>query len=263
MTGERHPSSSLNIPTKMKTARTLTAAAAALLACLLPGLGGCAATQVTLEHKDLTVRTQMSSTVFLDLEHQAQKTVFLEVKNTSGQELALEPLIRARLQEAGYRIASDLQAAFYILQVNVLQVGQASPSALTAAMKSGCGGPVGGAVAGAAIARSMNTSHSDLKGAAIGMAVEMIIGSLVKDVTYSIITDVRITERTPVPVTEKLESKLPQGTGSEIAQTGETAVNWRKYQTRVVSTANRVNLKYEQALPALAQQLARSIAGIM
>ena len=173
------------------------------------------------------------------------------------------PSLASRLEQAGYRIASDPQGAFYILQVNVLQVGQANPSALSAAMRSGCGGPVGGAVAGAAIARSVNTSHADLKGAAVGMAVEMIVGSLVKDVTYSIITDIRITERTDAPVTQKLESKLPQGTGTEIAQTGENTVNWRKYQTRVVSTANRVNLRFEQALPALEQQLARSIAGIL
>ena len=247
----------------MKTALHPTIPAGALLACLSLGLGGCAATQVTLEHKDLNVQTQMSSTVFLDLENRAQKSVYLEVKNTSDHELTIEPMIRARLQEAGYRIASDPQSAFYILQVNVLQVGQANPSALSASVRSGCGGPVAGAVAGAAVARSVNTSHADLKGAAVGMAVEMIVGSLVKDVTYSIITDIRITERTDAPVTQQLETKLPQGTGTEIAQTGENPVNWKKYQTRVVSTANRVNLRFEQALPALQQQLARSIAGIL
>ncbi len=247
----------------MKISVTPTTAAAALIAGLSLGFGGCTATQVALEHNNLNVQTQMSATVFLDLEKRAEKTVFVEVKNTSDHQLALEPLIRTRLQEAGYRIESDPQAAFYILQVNVLQVGKASPSALTAAMKSGCGGPLAGAVAGAAVARSMNTSHSDLKGAAIGMAVEMIVGSLVKNVTYSIITDIRITERTDAPVTQKLESKLQKGTGTEIAQSGESVINWKKYQTRVVSTANRVNLKFEQALPALEQQLARSIAGIM
>jgi hypothetical protein len=90
-----------------------------------------------------------------------------------------------------------------------------------------------------------------------------MIAGPVKDVTHSIITDIRVPERTDVPVTQMPESKLPQGTGSEIAQSGESAINGKKYQTRVVSTANRVNLKFEQALPALEQQLARSIAGIM
>ncbi|CZW98072.1 Enterobacterial TraT complement resistance protein [Enterobacter hormaechei] len=39
---------------------------------------------------------------------------------------------------------------------------------------------------------------------------------------------------------------------------------WRfKYQTRVVSNANKVNLKFEEAKPVLEAQLAKSIAGIM
>jgi hypothetical protein len=247
----------------MKTALPSTIAAGAWLACLSLGLGGCAATQVALEHKDLAVQTQMSHTVFLDLENRTEKTVFLDVRNTSDRDLTIEPMIRGRLEQAGYRLLSDPQAAFYILQVNVLQVGQTSPSALSASMKGGWGGPVAGAVSGAAIASSTNTAHGNLKGAAIGAAVEMIFGSLVKDVTYSITTDIQITERTNVPVTQKVETKLHQGPGTEIAQTGESVVNRRKYQTRLVSSANRVNLKFEQALPALADQMARSIAGIL
>jgi len=247
----------------MKTALLPTLGIGALLAGLSWSFGGCAATQVALEHKDLSVQTQMSSTVFLDLENRVQKTVFLEVKNTSSCDIALAPLIKARLEEAGYQLVAEPQDAFYILQVNVLHVGKASPSALTESVRSGWGGPVAGGLSGAAIASSTNTSHGNLKGAAIGMAVEMVADSLVKDVTYSIITDIQITERTRTPITEKSETKLHQGSGTEIVQTGENAVNWRKYQTRVVSSANQVNLKFEEALPALQQQLARSIAGIM
>ena len=36
-----------------------------------------------------------------------------------------------------------------------------------------------------------------------------------------------------------------------------------KYQTRVVSNANKVNLKFEEAKPVLEDQLAKSIANIL
>jgi hypothetical protein len=144
----------------------------------------------------------------------------------------------------------------------VLHVGTASPSALEASIRTGAGGPLAGGLSGAAIASSTNTSHGNLKGAAIGMAVEMVAGSLVRDVTYSIITDVQITERTNDSVTRKLESHLQQGTGTQIIESSDSVGNRKKYQTRIVSSANKVNLKFEDALPSLQKQLARSIAGI-
>nr|EJO2700081.1 hypothetical protein [Escherichia coli] len=39
--------------------------------------------------------------------------------------------------------------------------------------------------------------------------------------------------------------------------------NRHKYQTRVVSSANQVNLKFEEAKPHLEDQLAKSIANIL
>ncbi|EEC8868059.1 hypothetical protein E9N83_RS22285 [Escherichia coli] len=40
-------------------------------------------------------------------------------------------------------------------------------------------------------------------------------------------------------------------------------LNQHKYQTRVVSSANQVNLKFEEAKPHLEDQLAKSIANIL
>jgi hypothetical protein len=246
----------------MKTTFNSALLAAALAPGLLLSLGGCAATQVALEHKDLSVQTQMSATVFLDLENRVQKTVFLDIKNTSSSDLAIEPLIKSRLEQAGYRIQSDPMEAFYILQVNVLHVGTSSPSALYISLQSGWGGPLAGGLAGAAIGGSTSSPNGNMKGALIGSAVELIAGSLVKNVTYSIITDIQITERSNEPVAQKLQSTLQQGTDTQIVQTSDRVSDRKKYRTRVVSSANKVNLKFEAALPQLERQLARSIAGI-
>jgi hypothetical protein len=246
----------------MKTSFNTVILAGVLSPCLLLGLGGCAATQVALEHKDLSVQTQMSATVFLDLENRVQKTVYLDVKNTSSSDLAIEPLIKSRLEQAGYRIQPDPLEAFYILQVNVLHVGTSNPSALYSSLQSGWGGPLAGGLAGAAIGATTSSPNGNLKGALIGSAVELVASSLVKNVTYSIITDIQITQRSNEPVAQKLQSTFQQGTDTQIAQSSDHVTDRKKYRTRVVSSANKVNLKFEAALPHLEQQLARSIAGI-
>jgi len=246
----------------MKASISSTLLAGALAPVLLLGLGGCAATQVALEHKDLSVQTQMSNTVFLDLENRVQKTVYLDVRNTSSSNLAIEPIIRARLEQAGYQLPSDPTEAFYILQVNVLHVGTSNPSALYSSIRSGFGGPLAGGLTGAAIGATTSSANGNLKGAVIGSALELIAGSLVKDVTYSIITDIQITERSVDPVAQKLQSNFQQGADTQITQSSDHVSDRKKYRTRVVSSANKVNLKFEAALPQLETQLARSIAGI-
>ncbi len=80
--------------------------------------------------------------------------------------------------------------------------------------------------------------------------------------TYTIVTDLQISERTEETVEQTVQSALDQGTGSKVMQTSRSIRERRKYQTRVVSTANQVNLKFEEAETPLKIGLAKSIAGI-
>jgi hypothetical protein len=226
---------------------------------LLLMLSGCAATQIALEHKNLSVQTQMSATVFLDVERRSEKTAYLDVRNTANQDVNLEPLLRAKLEAKGYKFSTDAKDAFYIIQVNVLQVGKADPSALRDSLAAGYGGALGGIMAGAA---ASNSYRGAAVGGLIGGAAEVITGSLVKNVTYSVITDLQIMERTEEIVTQTVESSLQQGTGTQVRQLSESVRDRKKYQTRVASTANKVNLKFEEAVSVLQDQLAKSIAGI-
>ena len=66
-------------------------------------LAGCAATQVVLEHKDLKVQTKMSATVFLDVENQTERTIYVDFKNTSGKPINIEDMIKQRLIAKGYQ----------------------------------------------------------------------------------------------------------------------------------------------------------------
>jgi len=256
-------SASGGLKAALQTVRVLTLAAASLV------LSGCAATQVALEHKNLKVQTQMSHTVFLDAEKPSERTVLLDLKNTSDKKLdQVEPMIRQSLQARGYRLVNSPAEAFYILQANILRVGLHDPSALRSSTFDGSDGVAAGVVAGAAIGAAAGGLDSDwgygavIGGLAAGGA-ELIAGSLVKNVTYSMITDLQILERTDEKVAQVINSDLQQGSGTRVHQSSESVRERRKYQTRIISTANRVNLSFQTALPVLEQQLATSIAGIL
>ena len=64
-------------------------------------------------------------------------------------------------------------------------------------------------------------------------------------------------------VTTDNVAALRQGTSGAKIQTSTETGNQHKYQTRVVSNANKVNLKFEEAKPVLEDQLAKSIANIL
>ncbi len=240
--------------------------APALLLCLAFVFGGCAATQIAIEKKDLKVETLMSETVFLDVEKQVERSVFVDVRNTSDKELNLKQLIVNRLTEKGYAISDKPADAGYILQVNILQIGLADPSALRASVYGGYGGVLAGGVTGGLIGAAAGGGTGALYGAGIGAVVggaaDMVAGSLVKDVTYSMMTDVMISEKTADKVQESHQANLAKGKGTTVTQTVAKESTRQRYQTRVASSANQVNLKLPEALPPLQDGLARSIAGI-
>ncbi|EEY5694897.1 hypothetical protein ERT75_21420 [Escherichia coli] len=72
-----------------------------------------------------------------------------------------------------------------------------------------------------------------------------------------------VAERTKATVTTDNVAALRQGTSGAKIQTSTETGNQHKYQTRVVSNANKVNLKFEEAKPVLEDQLAKSIANIL
>ncbi|EFE23910.1 hypothetical protein EDWATA_01015 [Edwardsiella tarda ATCC 23685] len=87
---------------------------------------------------------------------------------------------------------------------------------------------------------------------------------MIEDVNYTMVTDVQIAERTTAKVSTDNVAALRQGTsGAKIQTSSVQGGNQQRYQTRIVSSANQVNLKFNQAEPVLEAQLANSIAGIL
>lgn len=237
------------------------------IAILSLTLSGCAATHVAISKRDLDVQTKMSSTVFLDPVRADQRTVFVQVRNTSDKpDLDLSEDVSAAIAAKGYQIVTDPDAAQFVLQANVLQVGKTSPSANEAALNGGYGGTLGAGMmgAGAAYALGAGGGREAVGVAIVGMLVDTVAGAAVKDVYYSITTDVQIRERlrAGVVATAIGQHKLAQGTSGGTQLSYQEQTQWKASQTRVVSTANKVNLDFEEALPAMRSGISRSLAGL-
>lgn len=249
---------------RMRTGRLLVVAGGL---ALVATLSGCAATQVALSKRDLDVQTKMSATIFLEPVRADQKTVFVQVRNTSDQaDLDLGPDVAQAIAAKGYAIVDDPETAHFILQANVLQVGKSSPSANQAALHGGYGGVLGSGMMGAGSAYALGIGGSrEIVGAAIvGSLVESVSGALVKDVYYSITADVQIRERlkSGMIATSSSMHKLSEGTSGVTEVAHQEDSPWKTTQTRIISTANKANLDFAEALPAIRQGLTRSLAGL-
>ncbi|EEW2551745.1 hypothetical protein D9E66_25880, partial [Escherichia coli] len=154
--------------------------------------------------------------------------------------------------------------AFYWIQANVLKADKMDLRESQGWLNRG----YEGAAVGAALGAGITGYNSDSAGAApgVGLAaglVGMAADAMVEDINYTMITDVQIAERTRARVTTDNIAALRQGASGARIQTSTEYGNQHKYQTRVVSSANKVNLKFEEAKPVPEDQMAKSIANIL
>lgn len=235
-------------------------------AFLALSLAACGATTTAISKRNLDVQTKMTESIFLDPVPADQRTVFVQVRNTSDKpDFDIEPAVRAAVEGRGYRVVDDPTEARYLLQANVLQAGRSSEEAAEDIFAGGFGSTILGGAAGAGAGRVLSEDPAVIIGGALaGAAISAVADAFVQNVTYSIISDIQVSERAGqgVVVTESARQDLSQGTsGSRVLSSTETS-EWKRYRTRVMSKANKVNLEFEEAAPDLVAGLTRSISGI-
>ena len=231
-------------------------------------LSGCAATQVALSKKDLDVQARTSTAVFVDSVAREKRTIFLDVKSgvmefdrKSFKNFVAEQFAT---NDNGYRLVDDPDQAQFTMVAYVLNLEKTSPTAAESALHQGY---MGGAVMAGAVAGGVMNSNNYYRGAAIGGlaggAIELISGSLVKDVTYMLVCDIQIKERTKngaiVRKDTKVDAKVSDAGSSR--QTVSEVSNQKEYRTRVVTTANKVNLKLEEAESLMFKKTAYAMSG--
>jgi len=243
----------------MKNRNSLVAAV--VVSCLV--LSGCSAMGTAIKKRNLDVKTQMSQTVWL--EPSSEKTVYIQIRNTSDKDMSdLQTLLAQDLRAKGYNVTSSPDSAYYWIQANVLKAENMDMRQAQGLLSTGYEGAATGAALGAGITAYNSTSGGAILGVGLAAGLAgMAADAMVEDTNYTMVTDLQISERSKAAVTTDNVAALRQGNSGVKVQTSSEEGNRMKYQTRVVSNANKVNLKFEEAKPVLEAQLAKSVAGIM
>jgi len=242
----------------------------AMVGMALLFLAGCAASETMISKRTLDVQTKMSETIFLDPVSPDKKVMYVEVRNTSDKsDFDLDGPIKESMKNRGYKVTPNPDEAHYWLQANVLQIGKSDMQAAQAALQAGYGGTdtagqLTGKGFGAAAAGWKGDAVSSFASSAIDGLAGAAAGALVKDVYFLIVTDVQVVEKAAEGVVVRQDSQrdLAQGVAGTQQQTSSEVTKFKKYRTRVVSTANKANLEYEEAAPALTLGLTRALSGL-
>jgi hypothetical protein len=238
------------------------------LIAILSILGGCAATQVALSKKDLDVQARTSTAIFVDSVAKDKRTIFVDVKSgvMEFDRRAFKTFVAEQFlnNDNGYRLVDDPDQAQFTMVAYVLNLEKTSPTAAESALHQGYSS---GALLAGAVAGGVLNNSNPLRGAAAGgllfAAADMIAGSLVKDVTYMLVCDIMIKERTKngaiVRKDTQIDRKVSDAGSSR--QTSSEVSNKKEYQTRIVTTANKVNLTLEEAKDLMFKKTAYAMSG--
>lgn len=247
-------------------------------------LSGCTAMHTAVNKRDLDVQTRMSASIMMTPVEPEQRTVFVQVRNSSSEpSFDLQQDVKLAIEKRGYRIVDDPQVAHFWLQANVLSVAKEHPGELLAEFdqslpmddaESVTPEPVvvrgnGHVHGGVHVVYGGNIDRRDveklLAAALIIGVTEWTANALVKDVYYTVLTDIQISERIEqgdALAHEDAEHTLQQGDSGETVSFWSRDVPQRRYQTRILSVANQVNLDWDDAAPIVRERLARVLAGM-
>jgi hypothetical protein len=203
-------------------------------------LSGCSALHTAVGKRNLDVQTRMSQTIHLDPVEPEQRTVFVDIRNTSDKaEFDVRNDVVQTLSKRGYQVIDAPDVAHYWLQVNVRSVQKKHPADALAEGDEPMAqedidailNPSNAVLPPDEVAvddhydRSPVHVHAyggghvdsdDLKkvvaAAIILVAAESIGNALVHDVYYTVITDIQIAEKTAeTTVHEAAHHDLAQG----------------------------------------------------
>ena len=259
-------------------------------------LSGCTAIHTSVAKRELDVQTRMSQTVYLDPVEPEQRTIFLDIRNTTAEyQLPLAQDVRDFMLKRGYQLVESPLSAQYWLQVNVRTVLKERPDVVLEQeygmteqeahqlLHPGMAPPPEPETpeqraerynrnAAVFVDTSIGTDldGKDIARALVVLAVfagaEYVGNQLVQDKYYTMLTDIQIAERiapdSPEKVQEYSEHQLLQGDSGAMQLLWQRDTDMRKYQLKVVSFANKANLDWQDAEQPLHQGLLRSLAGI-
>lgn len=237
------------------------------LAAVVLALAGCAATKTMISKKDLDVQARTSTAIFVDPVAKERRTIYLDVKSgvmefdrRQFKQFVVEQFTQA--SDNGYRIIDDPEQAQFLMVVYVLNLEKASPTAADLALGQGYRG--GGIVAGAVIGGAATKTWAGASvGGLLGALGETAANASVKDVTFMLVSDVQIQEKAAKGVIVRKDTRVDTKVSDAGAarQTSSEVSDRKEYRTRIVTTANKVNLELAEAQDQMFKKTAYAMAG--
>ncbi len=229
---------------------------------LLASISGCAGTMHAIENRNMTLSAKMSDTIFLDPETlEKNRNVYIRITNTSDfQDIDFSELLKGKLSAKGYSVTNNPSNAGYILQANLLYMGEEKESLTADGMLAG---GFGGALAGSTIGSGWKANTAGAAGGAVvGSLVGGLVGSMIHVDTYLGVVDVQVKEAVKGGVSGVMETDAKQGSSTTLKTQREVKSTHQEYRTRIVVQAKQTNIKREVAGPAIADRLATQVAGM-
>ncbi len=194
-------------------------------------MSGCGAASTAIEKRNLEVQTKMSDSIFLEPVGPQKQIVYIKIRNTTDKNMDVEEQVKTAVEAKGFKVVSNPEEAYFMIQGNVLQVGKTDGTGSDSALQSG----FGGGLLGAGISLATGGSGNNIGiGAAIGAVAGVLANTMVKDIYYSMITDLEIRQRPAIDerISQNEENYSEQGTTSTISQNVNTNnVQWKIYRS--------------------------------
>jgi hypothetical protein len=234
-------------------------------------LSGCSALHTSISKRNLDVQAKTSTAIFVDAVEREHRTVYLSIHSgvMEFDRRKFKKFVKSQFvsNDEGYKIVDSPKKAQFQLNIYVLNLEKASPSAAELALKQGYigGGGTGAGVVGGAVIGGAATGTGT--GAAIGGVAggigSTIADAFVQDVTYMLVADVQIKEKARKGVIIRKDSQV----SAKISDAGTStqryseATTRKEYRTRIVTTANKANLELEEAQELMFKKTAYAMAG--
>lgn len=241
---------------------------AVIAAGVVLALGGCAAVSTSVAKRNLDVQTKISTAVFVDAVKKSQRTVFIDIRSGVA-EFDRNALLRAVRESFagnpnGYAIIDDPDEAQFQMNIFVITLEKASPTAAEVALKQGYRGDVSaGAHAGVVLGVDQGRSAtSGVFGGLLGALGTTAANAYVQDVTYLLVADVQVKEKAAKGVLVRKDTKISTkvSDAGTSTQSVSEALDKKEYRTRIVTTANKANLELSEAQDSMFKKTAYAMS---
>lgn len=232
-----------------------------LLAVMALGMASCSTGKMNAEYKNLRVNTQMSHSIFLEPVDPEQQIIYVKVKSSTGnKDFRLQNAISSEMRSLGYKVTNKPSEANFMLQANIRNYTSKSEAA-DGTGESIVGAVVGG-VLGSAIGGGKGQDIATTLGAVAGGAAAQHMANNVVLVEYEALVDIVISERSQEKVDYNNFQENSGGIGNTVTANFTNKSNWKKYRTKLVTRAAKINLTEAEATPVIVNDIVTSLSSL-